>query len=333
MTNVGIDVGARELVLAIRHKGIIQKIKTFCNTPAGHQQIMKLCSKYLRYGKVRIAMESTGVYYFDLAVALTNGDKFDVVAINPRATKNFARAAMERNKTDKVDAQILALFAEKMDYPLWKRPSQKALSVRYMSRTVSSFVQDKARAKNYLHALESCNESPEILLTMTTKRIKFYEDMIGELTQEVIAIIEQDKQLNQWYILLQTIKGFGPASSIQLLGEIISVPAGLTHKQWVAFAGLDPRQFQSGTSINKKIGISKAGSRRIRQALFMPAMSAIRNDRYVKGYYQHLLEDIGLAKLQAIVAVMRKLLHAIHSMVHQLKPFDSTRFYAGPLEV
>ncbi len=157
--------------------------------------------------------------------------------------------------------------------------------------------------------------------------------MIGELTQEVIAIIEQDKQLNQWYILLQTIKGFGPASSIQLLGEIISVPAGLTHKQWVAFAGLDPRQFQSGTSINKKIGISKAGSRRIRQALFMPAMSAIRNDRYVKGYYQHLLEDIGLAKLQAIVAVMRKLLHAIHSMVHQLKPFDSTRFYAGPLEV
>lgn len=332
MTFIGIDVGSKELFVSVLHKKTIKKIKTFSNTTAGHNQIIKLCSKYLRYGKVKIAMESTGVYYFDLAVALTNNNKFDVMSINPRATKNFALASMERNKTDKVDAQLLALFAEKMDYPLWKRPSKDSLNLRYLSRTISILVNDKARAKNNLHALESCLESPEILQLFTQDKIKFLKDQIDALKKEALALIKQDNQLNQWFELLQTIKGFGQTSAIQFLGEITSIPEGLTHKQWVAFAGLDPRQFQSGTSVNKKLGISKAGNRHLRKILFMPALSAARNDIYVKGYYHHLLEDRKLAKLQAIVAIMRKLLHAIHGMFYQLKPFDNTRFYLVPFK-
>ncbi len=333
MTNIGIDVGASELVVAIRHKGRIQKkVKTFKNTFNGHKQILSICSKYLKFGKVTVAMEATGVYFFDLAVTLSSCEKFFVMVINPRATKNFALAAMERNKTDKADAQVLALFAETMEYPLWKRPSAKALGVRYISRTISTLVNDKARAKNHLHALESCVESPELLQTVTSEKITFHEKLISKLTHEAIDLIKQDEQLCQSFELLQTIKGFGPASSIQLLGEIISMPEGLTHKQWVAFAGLDPRQFQSGTSVNKKKGISKAGNRRIRKALFMPAMTAIQHDKHIKAYYNHLLQNRNLAKLQAIVAVMRKLLHAIHGILHKLRPFDGARFYAGPLE-
>jgi len=332
MTNIGIDVGASELVVAIRHKGLVQKkVKTFKNTAAGHQKIINFCSKYLRYGKVKVVMESTGVYYFDLAVALTYNEKFDVMVINPRAAKNFARAAMERNKTDKADALILALFAETMDYPLWKRPSDNALSVRYFSRTINTLVIDKARAKNHLHALKACLESPELLQKAVNEKITFHDELIERLTAEAVTIIKQDDQLCRSFKLLQTIKGFGIASSIQLLGEIVSMPEGLTHKQWVAFAGLDPRQFQSGTSVNKKMGISKAGNRRMRKALFLPAMTAIQHDKHIKAYYNHLLENRSLAKLQALVAVMRKLLHAIHGMLAKFKPFDSTRFYAGPL--
>lgn len=332
MTNIGIDVGATELVVATRHKGLPQKkVKTFKNTIAGHQKIIDFCSKYLKYGKVKVVMESTGVYYFDLAVALTCSKNIDVSVINPRAAKNFARAAMERNKTDKADAIILALFAETMDYPLWKRPSDSALSVRYYARTINTLAIDKARAKNHFHSLQACIKSPELLRDVISQKITFHDELIERLTSEAVSIIKQNDQLAQFFELLQSIKGFGITSSIQLLGEIVSMPEGLTHKQWVAFAGLDPRQFQSGTSVNKKVGISKAGNRRMRKALFLPAMTAIQHDKQVKAYYNHLLENRNLAKLQAIVAVMRKLLHAIHGMFANLKPFDSTKFYAGPL--
>lgn len=332
MTIIGIDVGAKELVVATVHKNNVQKIKKFKNNCAGHQKIIQLCSKYLKYGKVTVAMESTGIYYFDLAIALSNVNKFEIKVINPRAIKNFARAAMERNKTDKVDAQIIARFAEKMDYPVWKKPSDNALELRQLARSIDSLTKAKARSKNQLHALKSSKSSLNILLETIINEIAFYESAITKLKQTAISIIAVDERLHHWYKLLQTIKGFGTTSSIQLIGEIISIPEGLTHKQWVAFAGLDPRQFQSGTSINKKVGISRAGNRRMRTGLFFPAITAIRNDVYIRSYYEHLLKDRGLKKIQAIVAVMRKLIHAIHGMFHRLKEFDNKRFYAGPLK-
>ena len=160
MTTIGIDVGATELVLAIRHKKTVEKTKTFANNANDHQAINKLCLKYQKYGKVRIAIESTGSYHFDLAVALTDSDKNEVMVINPRATHSFAQADMKRNKTDKVDAETLALFAEKMDYPLWKRPSDDVIQLRYISRSITSYVVDKTKTSNHLHAFKSCSKTP-----------------------------------------------------------------------------------------------------------------------------------------------------------------------------
>jgi len=330
MTTVGVDVGAKNLVVAIRHKNSVEKVKTFTNNTVGHQAIDKLCSKYHKYGKVRIAIEATGSYHFDLALALDNNSKNDVIVANPRATYAFAQAIMTRCKNDKVDAEMLALFAEKMDHPLWKKPSNNAIKLRYFARAISSSTVDKTKASNYLHALQSCLECPKELIKHTQQKIKFLEEEIEHLKKFVLLLIKQDEQLNQYFELILTIKGFGELSTIQLLAEIMTIPEGLTHKQWVALAGLDPRQVQSGTSINKKSRISKAGNRHLRKSLFMPALSASRCDPYVKGYFKHLIDDRKLTKLQAIVAVMRKFIHAIHGMIHTLKPFDNTRFFKEP---
>jgi transposase len=327
MTSIGVDVGAKELAVAVRHKGSIQKNAMFKNTPAGHKQISRLCLKYLKYGKVRVAMEATGVYYFDLAVTLTESKKLEVMVINPRATKSFGQALMQRNKTDKIDAQILATYAEKMEYPLWKRPSQHSLSLRYITRAINTLVEDKAAAKNNLHALQSCSEAPSLLLKSTQEKIDFLGKELKNLQDAAMTLIKTDEQLSRKYDLLISIKGFAQASSIQFIGEAITIPAGLTHRQWVAFAGLDPCQYQSGTSINKRPGISKSGNRRLRKALFMPALSASRNDNNVNAYFRHLIDNRGLAKLQAITAIMRKFLHSIHAMFRQGTPFDGVKFY------
>ena len=330
MTTIGIDVGAKSLVVALRHKTRMQKVKTYGNTTNGHKQIKKLAEKYLKYGEVLIAMEATGAYYLDLAIALSANEVLKIVVANPRATKAFSQASMGRSKTDKLDAEMLALFAEKMDYPLWERPSKPAIQLRYTARMLNTFTINKASAHNHLHALESCNESPKELIECVCQEITFFEKMIDRIKQEAISIIKQNKYLEESFNLIQTIKGFGETSAIQLLAEIMLIPKDLTHRQWVAFAGLDPRHVQSGTSVHKKPRISKAGNRHLRKALFMPALSASRNDPYVKGFFIHLVEDQKLAKLQAIVAIMRKLLHAIHGMMLHRKSFDNTRFFERP---
>jgi transposase len=332
MTSIGIDVGAKELVVAMIHKGKMQKVENYSNTPAGHKQIKKLCLKYLKYGIVRVAMEATGVYFFDLAVALSDDKKLHVMVVNPSVIKSYARAVQERNKTDKADAQVIAKYAERMDHPAWERPSDEALGLRYISRAIHTIIEYKAAAKNNLHALESCLEAPSFLIKSTENRIEFFKKEIEYLRSKAMTLITQNKLLKQRYDLLLTIKGFAQASAIQFLGEIVGMPSDLTDKQWVAFAGLDPRQFESGTSVKRKPRISKAGNRRMRKILFMPAMSASISDANIKGYVNHLVTNRGLAKMQAITAVMRKLLHAIHAMFQQLKPFDSTRFYVLPVE-
>jgi len=77
----------------------------------------------------------------------------------------------------------------------------------------------------------------------------------------------------------------------------------------------------------RQSGLAKSGNRHIRAALYIPALSAKEHDPYVKAYFQHLVDN-GKLPLQAVCAVIRKLLHAIHGMLKHNQPFDNTRFYA-----
>jgi len=120
--------------------------------------------------------------------------------------------------------------------------------------------------------------------------------------------------------------GIATATAIQLMGEHLVRPQDLKAKQWVALAGLDPPIHQSGPSVNKQPRLSKAGNRCRHVALYRPALSAAQHNPYVRGDYQHLIENRGLKKIQAVYAVMRKLRHAIHAMFRTRTTFESHRF-------
>jgi transposase len=111
---------------------------------------------------------------------------------------------------------------------------------------------------------------------------------------------------------------------LQLLGELVLIPANCDVRQWVAYAGLDPRHHESGTSVHQKARISKVGNRHIRRALYMPALTAVRHAREVRAFYLHL-QARGKCKMVALVAVMRKLLHAIFGMFKYDAPFDGAK--------
>ncbi|MGH9455897.1 MAG: transposase [Terriglobia bacterium] len=105
-----------------------------------------------------------------------------------------------------------------------------------------------------------------------------------------------------------------------------SCPPAWTSAKWVASAGLDPREYTSGTSVHKKVRISKAGNKHLRRALYMPALVAVRHQANLRAFYEHLLAR-GKTKLQALVAAMRKLLHAIYGMFKHDQLFDGGKVY------
>lgn len=324
MYNVGIDVGSKELVMVIRHKGKNHKARTFNNTPEGHAKIIKTLSA--KKGDLKICLEATGIYHFDLAVAL-NYANMTLMVVNPKAAKHYFEALMTRSKTDQIDAGILAQYAETMPFKVWPMPDEKTLQLRAFSRKIAALTKIKAQTKNQRHALESTSSVPKIIMEETHETIAFFENQIQRLKDHALTLINSDESLQRSLEIITSVKGIADTSAIQLLGELLILPKDMNNRQWVAFAGLDPRHHQSGTSVSKKPRISKAGNSYLRQALYMPALCAANRDPYVKAYYQHLIEDQGLKKMQALCAVMRKLLHAIHAMLKNEIYFDNTRFY------
>ena len=322
----GIDVGAEELILMIRKNGKPFNPQKFTNTPADRARLVK---KLVKLPSLIVCLEATGVYHFDLAIALHDAGVL-LMVINPKASHNFAKVLMKNSKTDVVDANTLAEYAARMDFVAWTRPSNEKLALRSFARRINALTGQKAAAKNHLHALTATQETPKAVLKDAKLAIAQLEKRIDLLTAETLLLIGKCPELQRVLTLLIGIKGIAKTSAIALMGELLLLPPGLSHREWVKFAGLDPKAFDSGKSVHKKTRLSKAGNRHIRSALYMPALSAKTHDPHVSAYFQHLLDN-GKKPLQAVCAVMRKLLHAIHGMLKHDKPFDNTRFYAIPV--
>ncbi len=324
----GIDVGAEELVLVIRKNSKLFDPQKFTNTPADRARLVK---KLIKLPGIIVCLEATGVYHFDLAIALHDAGVL-IMVVNPKSSHNFAKVLMKNSKTDAVDAGTLAEYAARMDFVAWTRPSNEKIAVRSFARRINSLTRQKAAAKNQQHALTSTQETPKAVLRDVKLSITQLQKRIDRLTAETLVLIGKYPELTRVLELLVGVKGIAETSAIALMGELLLLPPDLSHREWVKFAGLDPKSFDSGKSVHKKARLSKAGNRYIRAALYMPALSASQHDPHIKAYYQHLLAK-DKKPLQAICAVMRKLLHAIHGMLKKNEPFDNTRFYAIPVSV
>ena len=325
MKGCGIDVSKDTLDVVIRHAGKSLKVVTYDNTPAGHATLVK---QLLKSRVTHVCLEATGNYHLDLAVALDAAKGIAVMVINPRAARHFAKAMMQQNKTDAIDAELLAQFVERMEFVAWQAPDAERLALRTCSRWMVSQTKALTKLKNQLHAFESTQQTPDFIIEDVKQSINHLQVQIDKMVKQAVALIKQHEALAAGYHLLVSIKGVAAKSAVKLLGELCILPADMTAKQWVAHAALFPRIIESGKSVSKKPRIGLAGNRYVREALYMPALNAAHRDPNVSAFYQHLVNDNGLTKLQALCAVMRKLLVAIHAMLRTGKPFQSAWFYA-----
>jgi transposase len=214
-----------------------------------------------------------------------------------------------------------------MDFEAWVPPGASILALRAFSRRIQALLVTRAQEKNRLHADASVEATPRAIRESIDRHIDAINAELESLTQSALEQVRVDEDLARRFAHLISVKGIAQASAITLLAELSVLPVDMSARQWVAHAGLDPKHNESGTSVQSAVRISKIGNRHLRAALFLPAMVASRHEPRVRAFYEKLLAR-GKKPMQALVAVMRKLLHAIHGMFQYDSDFDGTRFLA-----
>jgi transposase len=139
-------------------------------------------------------------------------------------------------------------------------------------------------------------------------------------------MVQADPVLRQRYQLLIGMPGIAKVSALQLLGELALLSPDMSVRQWVAQSGLDPVHHTSGSSVHKPSKISRAGNRHLRRILFLAALVASQHDTHMKGFYQSLLAR-HKAKMQALTALARKILHAIYGILKTGTPYEGAKLF------
>ncbi len=323
MNQVGIDI-SNEVFDATMQQGSSVIRKQFSNTKTGHRQFIQwgLCQA----NSTRICLEATGIYHLQLALALNRHPDTEVMIVNPCAARRFAQAHMVRAKTDAIDADGLLQYLQRMSFRSWSAPREEVLQLQSLAHRLGQLDKEIIRERSRLHAARRAGPHTRLVQQDIQAHIKQLQRRLERMKTQAYHVIHNDPQLADDARIIDSAPGFAELSTTKLLAELSALPNDMTPPQWVAHAGLDPRPCESGSSQRRPRRISKQGNARIRRALFMPALVAIQRDANVSAYYEKLLAR-GKAKMQAITAVMRKLLHALWGMLHHRQEWDGEKFY------
>ena len=322
---VGVDVSAKAFTFIMDCEGTRTEASDLPNDPKGHRKLIRRITK--KGFQARVVLRATGNYSLDLALALHRAPRVEVMVANPRAVSQFAVAYLRRSKTDALDALVLVELAKRMPFEAWKPPEAHAFNLRAISRRIEALTKTATQEKNRLHAATSFDEMSEVVRNDIEVHIRHLERRIELLREQAREHIGQHPDLERAFQPLTSVEGIATAAGIQLLAELAVLPSDMDVRQWVAHAGIDPRQIQSGTSGNRPARISRRGNAHIRRSPFLPALVAVQHEPHVNAFYEKLLGR-GKTKMQANVAVMRKLLHSSHGMLKHDRDFEGKKFYA-----
>jgi transposase len=305
--------------------------KTFERSPDGVKQLLAWLDEQLppvddsHPFSVRAVMESTGKYSQDLALWLLQQTKEPVAAIvNPGLTANFIKSMGLRNKTDRLEARALAFYGVERRPAPYKPLTLAHSELRELSRLRDSFITERVACKN-----RGEHESPNTFVRKTsTRRIRELNRHIDAIENRIKKLIIKDEALNHDYEILNTIPGVNFVTAAVILAELGDLRRFERARQISAFAGLSPRIHDSGSSVKGKQHMCKFGNRRVRQALYLSAVSAMRFCPSLRKCYQRLLLE-GKSKMNAIGAVMRKLLVLMRALLIADEPYNPEHCNGG----
>lgn len=312
---IGIDVSKADVVVCVMDANKGCQHATFANDKQGFRSLINYLKKRQAKG-APVCLEATGMYGEELAAYLHEHDH-PVSVVNPVRIKRYAESQLRRNKTDKLDAEIIADFCRTQEPPLWTPPDPSWVELRALVRYMDDLIQIQVQEKQRLHTVTSSTVHQQL-----KDHIAYLEEQINQLLAQIKAHIDQDPALREKRDLLKSIPGISDKTIARLLAEIRDILAFETVGQLVAYVGLNPRMRQSG-KYQGQVKISKMGNAALRAALFMPARQAKRSNPLVQPLVARMTAQ-GHCANAITVAVMRKLLHYVYGILKSGQPFDQT---------
>jgi transposase len=303
---VGIDVSKHYLDVFDEAVGTSERI---ANTP---HAITELVGRWRC--DALIVFEATGVYDRELGKALWQA-AIRYARINPARARDFARASGQLAKTDPIDARMLAAFARAM------RPVAEAVvtpardALARLAKRRDQLVLMRSQEKN-----RRSEADDHAMAERIGRLIGVLDAEIVEIDAEINALTKAEPEIFEDAQLMRSVPGVGPVACMQLIAKMPEL--GHTgSKQVAALAGLAPFNVDSGAYRGKrKIA---GGRKRVRDALYMAALNAVRRASLFKAFYERLRKAGKPAKL-ALIAVARKLLTILNAMIRDRTPYRTT---------
>jgi len=312
---LGLDVAKLTFhACLVRETGKL-KHRAFPNSPEGFAQLSDWLAK-LGAELTHACLEATGTYYEALASYL-HEHGHTVSVLNPASVKDYARSRLSRTKTDRVDSALIAGFCLERRPPAWQPPAPELRELQALVRRLDSLVEMRTMEENRLSsgvAVAAVRASVEEHLAYLSEQIKRTQALIR-------SHIDSHPGLRRQRELLDSIPGIGEATAAALLGEIPDLKEYRSARQVAAFAGLVPRERQSGSSVRGRVRLSKIGNSRLRKALYFPALTALPCSPFFQAWAEGLRQR-GKSKMAVVGAAMRKLVHLAYGVLKTGRPFD-----------
>lgn len=308
---VGVDVAKDKFDVALCLNNNYYQY-CFNNDRKGHKAFLKWLKKYTQISWV--CMEATG-HYSELIADFLINHQIRVSIVNPLQIKSFARARLSRNKTDALDAKLIADYCKIMQPRVFVARSESQKTLKDLTNLLDTLKAQHIKLSNQLHSAQS-----QIAKKVIRKLLKELEKEIIRVEKQLADLVKSNPSLEEKMTLITSIKGVGKLTAYKVLSHVPDMNCFANAKQFAAYIGISPRQHQSG-KYRGKTTISRLGDGRLRKAFYMAALVTKRHNEHLQSFVSRLQQK-GKAPKTIICAVMRKLAHLIYGVLKSKQSFN-----------
>lgn len=310
---LGMDIAKAKLDCALQLANGKFKNKVVQNTPQGFKHLSEWLTKQ-QAPLPHVCMEATGVYWEAVAEYLAD-QGMTVSVVNPAQIKAFGRSRLVRSKTDKIDAQLIALFCAERRPKAWQAAAPAERALRAMVLRLDALQAMRTQESNRLLVARD-----EVKAGIAS-HIEWLDEKIKALAKTIRDHIDNDPSLKDKRGLLDSIPGVGERTIATALAFIAHPENFGNARQVGAFAGVEPRQHESGSSVNLPPRMSKMGNSFLRKSFYMPAMVILYKTAWGIRFRERL-EAAGKPAKLIIGAMMRKLIHVVYGVLKSGQKFN-----------
>ena len=293
----------------------VQGDMLFDNSNSGFKAFLKKLDK-----DSRVVMESTGIYHLNLATFLFENE-IRCSIVNPLSIKRFGQMKLNRNKTDKSDARLIAQYSASQKPIQWKPDDLYIQQCKQIDSTIELLIKQSTMIKNKIHSINNQSIKVKSVVSALKRELKSKVKEIKMLEENMYALIKQNSQ--SMLSDITSIPGIGPKTAVQLIVVSNGFNNNDSAANLISYLGLSPTTYQSGSSVRGSSSISKKGNSRARGLLFMCSFTASCHNPQCKKLYDRITAK-GKSKKLALIAVCNKLVKQCYAIAKSGVRYDES---------